>query len=210
MENKGYMNDNSLIRFIALNIAVLCIGLSLIQLGAAKDFEDYVSVPAYIDNVSSEIRYSRKGAKTEYTFDVHWFYEGTEHITTKKTYVDAPDYNLSEVRVNPATMEMSLGSVQGSIDGALLTAGVSAISLFIWLIFFLFSKNRKKEVLGNCNISIGIGIVGLPICLLCTYAVLSDSRYYSSAPPIIMLDICFAISLLAGILVKKTVRKCFA
>ncbi len=207
ISNQCRYNDVSVIRFIALNIAVLFIGLTVIQLFAAYDFRDYESAPAYIDNVSSEYRHTRKGVRTEYTFDVHWFYDGEEHVSTRTSSIDAPDYDLSEVRINPDTKEMTLGSTQGSLDGALLTIATSAISFVIWLVLFLLSKNRKKEMNDNCNISIGIGIVGLPIALLCTFAVLSDSTHLSSAVPVILLDICFAISLIAGIIVKKKLKK---
>lgn len=206
ISNQNKYNEISVFRFIALNIAVLCIGLTLIQLFAAYEFKDYETATAYIDNVSSRERYTRKGVRTEYTYDVHWTYDGEKHVTTKKSSMDKPDYNLSEVRVNPETKEMTLGSSKGSLDGALLTIGTSAACFLIWLILFLFSKNRKQEVNENCTLSIGIGIVGLPMTLLCTFAIFSDSKYSSSAFPIVMLDICFAISLIAGIIVKKKVK----
>ena len=196
-----------LIRYIAINVAVLFIGLTVIQLIAAYDFKDYDTAPAYIDNVTSEERYTRKGVRIEYTFDVHWSYEGENHVTTKKSSIDPPDYNLSEVKVNPETKKMTLGSTEGSLGGALLTIGISAGSFLIWLFLLLLSKDRKKEVNDNCNVSIGLGIVGLPITLLCTYATMSDGRYSSSTIPTIMLNACFAISLIAGIIVKKAIKK---
>ena len=197
-----------LIRYIAINVAVLFIGLTVIQLIAAYDFKDYDTAPAYIDNVTSEERYTRKGVRTEYTFDVHWSYEGENHVTTKKSSIDPPDYNLSEVKVNPETKKMTLGSTEGSLGGALLTIGISAGSFLIWLFLLLLSKDRKKEVNDNCNVSIGLGIVGLPITLLCTYATMSGGRYSSSTIPTIMLNACFAISLIAGIIVKKAIKIC--
>ncbi len=196
-----------LIRYIAINVAVLFIGLTVIQLIAAYDFKDYDTAPAYIDNVTSEERYTGKGVRTEYTFDVHWSYEGENHVTTKKSSIDPPDYNLSEVKVNPETKKMTLGSTEGSLGGALLTIGISAGSFLIWLFLLLLSKDRKKEVNDNCNVSIGLGIVGLPITLLCTYATMSGGRYSSSTIPTIMLNACFAISLIAGIIVKKAIKK---
>ncbi|MBE5845055.1 MAG: hypothetical protein E7302_12940 [Butyrivibrio sp.] len=206
ISNQTSYYDLPLIRYIAINIAVLFIGLSVIQLIAANDFKDYDTAPAYIDNVTSESRYTRKGVRTEYTFDVHWTYEGENHITTKKSSIDPPDYDLAEVRVDPETKKMTLGSSEGSLEGALLTLGITGISLLIWLVLFIFSKNKKAEVNENCTIAIGIGIVGLPIALLCTYGTFSNSKYSSSTLPIVMLDICFGLSLILGIIIKKMIK----
>ena len=199
--------DFPIIRFIALGSAIMFIGLTLLQLGCAYKFQGYVSVPAYIDNVSSREILNKKGVRTEYTFDVHWTYEGQEHVSTRTSSIDPPDYDLSEVRVNPNTGEMTLGSTKGSLGGAILTIVISGIGIFIWLILFLFSKNRSEEVDENCGVSIAMGIVGLPITLLCTYATCSESKYSSSIDVSVMLDIIFAIALIAGIIIKILNKK---
>ena len=203
IEERNY----SLIRFIALTIATLFFCLTVLQLYYAYELKDYRTVPAYIDHISSKERYTSKSVRTEYTYDVHWTYNGKEHVTTIDSAIDKPDENLSEVRVNPSTGQMSMGSSKGSIKGCTLTSGIALASFLVWLFFLIISENRRKEILENCNLAIVMGIVALPITGFCTYSTNSDARYARSVLTMVVLDLLFGIMLAAGILLKVKMKR---
>lgn len=195
------------IRLFAVLLFLIFASLTIMQFISAAKFSNYETAPAYITNVTSDTEFTGKGTWTKYTYDVYWTYNDEEHITTIRSLIDEPDYDLTIVSVDPDTLEMTLGSTKKSLQGSLFTACIAIAAFIVWRVLLILSKNRKAEVLSNTTHLIAISLIALPITALCTYAICTDSRYSSSLEPIVMLDIVFAIALIGSIIVKLFVKR---
>ncbi len=205
--NECKQGNYSSIRMFAAWIMVFFFAITIYQLDAANEFKNYDTAEAYITDVATGTELTSKGSRTVYSYNVHWYYDGENHITKINSQIDPPDYNLTEVRVNPVTEEMTLGSTEGSYKGALLTIGISFAAFLIWGFLLLISKNRKKEMHHTSVLSMSVGILGLVITLLCRFVVYSDVKYGSSVEAVDFMIYLSLFATIAGLVLMILTRE---
>ncbi len=194
--------DYATMRLICVFCAVMFFGLTIMQYQSADEMSDYDTAPAYITDVTSREVINRKGVHYEYTYNVHWYYEDEWHVKTISGQIDPPDQELSEVRVNPVSKKMTIGSSEGSRHGANMTAIIVGILLVLYIILLVIDKNRLEGINQNCTLSIAMGVLGGIITGLCCKIVYSDSRYVDDRGPMIFLTALFVIMGIGGIIGK--------
>ncbi len=194
------------IRFLCILFFFLFSSLTYSQLEAAESFEDYISAPAYITDMSSRKEFRKSGIRTLYSFTVHWEYEGEEYQKRYKDVLD-PHRDLKEVHIAPDNSDMTLGSREGSIQGAFLTFATCAAAFVIWIILFFRSKNILVEVKENCYMGIGVSLLFSIMCGFFYHVTTTDHRYRSSASilgDLTMLGIIgLSLSIVVLIIVKR-------
>ena len=130
-------------RRMLLVIACVFYILAFIQLKGAVISTDYIEVPGYVTDISSRKVLRKRGIKTEYTYTVHWTYEGEEH-SQKARSLERPDENLSYVRINKENTDMIAGSLEGQHRGALGSFVFATVALIAGII--LYKKDKDKKI----------------------------------------------------------------
>ena len=198
--------DYHSIRFLCVMIFFMFMTLSIMQMNSAKELEDYVSAPAYVTDVSSRQQYRKSGVRTLYSFTVHWEYEGQEY---QKKYTDLldPHSGLDEVHIAPDNSDMTLGSSEGSIQGAIMTLLFCAVAFVVWTILFIISKNKCYEVKENCHLGIGLCSLLSIIAGFFYHVTSTDPRYQSSASAMGALALLGIIGLAFSIIILIIVKR---
>lgn len=198
--------DYHSIRFLCIMIFSVFMLLTIMQISAAKDLEEYISAPAYVTDISSRKEYRKSGTRTLYSFTVHWEYEGEEY---QKKYVDVfdPDLGLDEVHIAPDNSDMTLGSSEGSIQGAIMTLLFCAVAFVVWTILFIISKNKCYEVKENCYMGIGLCSLSSIMTGFFYHAISTDPRYQKSVSTMGALLAVSVIGLTVSIILLIIVKK---
>ena len=112
----------------------------------------------------------RRGAVREYTYTVHWFYEGDEY-TKKFKSLDEPDEDLSYVRINEDNTDIIPGSLKGQYSGALMCFGIAAVAAVGWGIILWTDRKkvRTKDDWEDIYIGSWVGIAILPFGIFFSY-----------------------------------------
>ena len=198
--------DYHSIRFLCVMIFFVFTTLSIMQMNSAKELEDYVSAPAYVTDVSSRQQYRKSGVRTLYSFTVHWEYEGQEY---QKKYTDSldPHSGLDEVHIAPDNSDITLGSSEGSTQGAIMTLLFCAVAFVVWTILFIISKNKCYEVKENCYMGIGLCSLSSIMTGFFYHAISTDPRYHKSVSTMGALLAVSVIGLTVSIILLIIVKK---
>jgi len=198
--------DYHSIRFLCVMIFFVFMTLSIMQMNSATELEDYVSAPAYVTDVSSRQQYRKSGVRTLYSFTVHWEYEGQEY---QKKYTDLldPHSGLDEVHIAPDNSDMTLGSSEGSIQGAIMTLLFCAVAFVVWTILFIISKNKCYEVKENCHMGIGLCSLSSIMTGFFYHAISTDPRYQKSVSTMGALLTVSVIGLTVSIILLIIVKR---
>ncbi|SDB63293.1 MULTISPECIES: hypothetical protein [unclassified Butyrivibrio] len=143
---KGYF---SVLRLGFLIAAVIFVALTGVLFFISSRYQKYETVQAYITDVSSRYRTTDKGLCTEYTYMVHWFYDGKWHVSKELSEEIEPDINLSQVKVNPATQKIMMKDTGAFLVGAIAALIVAILCLIAFISLTVITKTREKEFTGE-------------------------------------------------------------
>ena len=140
--------DKNFVREMLLMISVFFVFLSTVQIHLLNNSQDYITVPGYITDVTSERHLRRSNINKEYRYVLHWFYEGKEYTKVMNS-IDKPDENLSVVRINKDNTDVFEGDGEGTLESTIGLIATSVVTYLGWLFLHLKNKDRKKHTSNN-------------------------------------------------------------
>ena len=189
-------------------LASLFIMLAIVQLHGAIASKDYEKVPGYISDVTYETVYRRRGPVREYTYTVHWFYEGEEY-TKKFVALDKPDEDLSYVRINEDNTDIIPGSLKGQYSGALMCFGVAAVAAVGWFILLWTDRKkvRTKDDWENIYIGSWLAIFLMPFGIFFSYIGMTHEKASTADYAMRGLLILFSLAEILAIILNRVSKK---
>ena len=134
----------SRLRAGVLAVAFGCLLLGIVQFELAYFAHDYMEVPAYITDVSGEKHLHRSGSRTEYTYTVHYFFNGNEY-SARQISGDRPDRDISTAWVAEDNSDVTIYSPH-SMDVTALVLMLLGIPAFaLWAVLYKRAEPKKAS-----------------------------------------------------------------
>ena len=133
--------------------------MGIIQFEFAHFALDYTEVPAYITDVSGRKRLQRFGSTTEYTYTVHYFYNGNEYSMQQRSG-DRPGRDISTAWVAEDNSDVTIYSPH-SMDVTAMIILLLGFALFaLWVVLY---KRAELTNYSNMKIASDVAIVSFII-----------------------------------------------
>ena len=201
--------DRNFVRHIFLMIAVFFAFLTIVQIHLSNVSRDYITVPGYITDVTSERHLRRSNINEEYRYVLHWIYEGKEYTKVMNS-IHKPDENISVVSINKDNTDVFMGDGEGTLESTIGLIVTSVVAFLGWLFLYLKDKDRKKLMPNDwkgihimswlANILFAIGIM---YCMLVKAHASGEGNIVVVQDLIIFCVIGLVISIIVNRIAKK-------
>ena len=127
--------------FAAFLLAFFCVSFGFLAIYQAYNRLSYLEVDGFIAEVEEKESFSIKEKKTEYEYNIHYFYNGEERIYHKERVSSKPDESISKVYCSKDGDTVSLENSEDTIKDARFLFIISGL---LYLLGYLLYKMTGK------------------------------------------------------------------